>query len=715
MPLTSCRRLLSSALVGISVVLAACAHRPASGPGPSEAPLGEPALQAARPAATPGAMFAPLPWRPPTDARLASGVPGHAYWQNTADYVIAVELDAEHRRLSGRQVVTYTNHSPDRLDYIWVHLEQNLFHPMSKGARLTRPGGRFGNRDDHEGGLILGPVVELRTGERPSESRPAPNDNRTLVQPETVSWQDLVGPNAGPIEPAILDMNVFDTVGRIDLAEPLQPGGIIRLAFEFTFEIPAYGSDRLGIERVEQGTIFQIAQWFPAICKYDDVHGWNHLPYLGQGEFFTDFGTYEVFITVPRNHLVAATGVLQNEAQVLTPAQTARLEQARRTSRTVLVRSADEVGDPQSRPAGAGPLTWHFKAHDVRTFAWASSEAFIWDAATVHDSSVRTLVHSFYPAEALPLWGQSTDMLRFAIEGYNARWFEYPYPTAINVNGIVGGMEYPMIVFCRERRNERGLYGVTTHEIGHNWFPMIVNTDEKRYAWMDEGLTTFINYYSTLERYPDDEPRRGNARPFVPSMLRDDQQPLMTPSDQVRPGALGMLMYAKTAVGLVMLREYILGPERFDFAFRRYIREWAFKSPQPEDFFRCMQDASGEDLTWFWRGWFYETGLLDQAVTAVEPERDRAGNPTGDMLVTFENLRELVMPLEYDVFFADGSVRRHMLPVEAWYTTNRWVTRVRTDGRTIVRIIVDPRELLPDINPDNNVWEQPVVIVPPAP
>lgn len=701
---------LRSVLFALITLLASCRSAPAPEPPPPAAPA--PAPSAFR---TPGpraqeTIFSPLPWRESSDLRLASGVPGRSYWQNRADYTIDVTLDEAARRLTGHETITYTNNSPHTLEYIWINLEQNLFNPSSKGARLTTPGGRFGNRDNHVGGFELGPVRRLDLPQIPSEADSANPTNMPPPPPTPLNQPSSRGPAIRE-----LTWHVFDTVARLDLDPPLPPGGVLRLELDFAFTIPAYGSDRLGIDNCADGPVFQIAQWFPAICKYDDVNGWNHLPYLGQGEFYTDFGDYHVNITVPRSHIVVAPGILQNPEEVLTQSQRDRLAQASKSHDTVIIRSAEEVTDPASRPAGEGPLTWRFFAQNIRTFAFATSAAFIWDAAAVQGSSVNTLAQSAYPREALPLWSQSTDMLRFAIEGYNARWFEYPWPVATNVNGIVGGMEYPQIIFCRARREERGLWGVTTHEIGHNWFPMIVSNDERRYPWMDEGFNTFINYYSTLERYPDAEPGRGNARTFAPNMLEPEQQPMMTWADQVRPGRLGSLMYTKTAAGLVTLREYVLGPDRFDFAFRRYIREWAFKSPRPEDFFRTMQDATGEDLTWFWRGWFYETGTLDQGVVSVEHPVDDSGAPTGKALVTFDTTGGLVFPVEFTVTYDDGSSETRSLPVEAWFTTTRWTTQWDAPGKTIVKIELDPRGLLPDVNPQNDTWERPKAVTAEAP
>jgi hypothetical protein len=384
--------------------------------------------------------------------------------------------------------------------------------------------------------------------------------------------------------------------------------------------------------------------------------------------------------------------VLTNPEQVYTEEQRQRIAKARQSAETVVIRGEDEVGEKESRPAGEGPLTWRFHADQVRTFAWASSEAFILDAASLGD----TLLQSAYYAEVAGAWSKSTQMLRAAIGGYNKRWFPYPYPMATNVAGVEGGMEYPMIIFCRGN-NERGLYEVTTHEIGHTWFPMVVNTDERRHAWMDEGFNTFINTYSAEDYFgppPAGRGRRGGGMLSMAAM-GSSQVPIMTPADQLNGMQLGMLEYFKTGEGLKLLREQILGPERFDFAFRTYIRRWAFKSPQPADFFRTMEDAAGVDLAWFWRGWFAEAATLDQAVDGVRGRQ-----------ITFTNLGRMVMPLRYKVTFEDQSTEEHEVPVQAWFSTDR-ITRTLESRKPIVEVQVDPSRTFPDANRKNNAWKRP--------
>ncbi len=616
--------------------------------------------------------FDPLDLPAPSDARLGSGAPGPGYWQQRADYVIEASLDPETRRVSGREVITYTNNSPSELEHVWLHLEQNLYRADSVGARAGGEDfGLGGVPKDFVGGLEIGGVR---------------------------------------VDGADATLKIYDTLGRIDLARPLAAkGGTVSIEVSWAFVIPPNGSDRMGFQESGDGPVFQVAQWFPAVAKYDDVHGWNTLPYMSVGEFYTDFGDYQVSITVPGDHIVGATGVLQNESEVLTEAQRERLARARTSTETVLIVPEEEIGAPRTRIAGDGKLIWKFRAENVRTFAWASSRAFIWDAAAVNGDANKpggTLAMSLYTRDALPLWSESTDMLRFAIEGYNQKWFTYPYPVATNVNGIVPGMEYPMIIFCSERKDRYELYSVTTHEIGHNWFPMVVNTDERRHAWMDEGFNTFINYYSEIARlgevghYFDFD---GWAGEFEGGFL----QPMETNPDRMGPHKLGWLAYDKPAWMLVTLRERVLGPERFDAAFRAYIRRWAFKSPQPSDFFRTMEDVSGMDLAWFWRAWVFGTGTPDQSITRVWT--NRALTQARISLATEGDAEDgshaMYLPVHLRVTFDDGGVEDVELPAEIWSRSSEWTTSVKLDGRAIQRVEIDPEGVYPDIDRSNNVWE----------
>jgi len=608
-------------------------------------------------------IFSPLNLPPPNDVRTAAGLPGPAYWQPGADYDISATLDDTNKSITARATITYTNHSPDDLSYLWLHLEQNAFRPDSAGSLMRENEGRFGNRNPFIGGFTIGNVT-------------------------------VNGRAAKLLE--------YGTVGRIDLDTPLKAKGArATIDIEYSFNIPSYGADRMGIHDSPDGPIFEFAQWFPAMCVYDDVYGWNTLPYLGQGEFYTNVGSFNVALTVPRNHIVVATGLLQNPNDVLTPTQIDRLATARKSKDTVAIRTPEEVKDPASRPTGDGPLTWKFKADSVRTFAWASSKAFIWDAAGIDwGDGTGVLVQAAFGADAMPTWHENAVRdLRFATEHYSQKWFRYPYPSATNVNGVCGGMEYPMIIFCGARRDPRGLFGVTSHEIGHNWFPMTVSTDERRHAWMDEGFNTFINHYAAKEKFPDYTGGRGNPRELTGFMQQPRQQPMDIPADQVMDGRLGQLQYAKPAAALVLLRDYVLGPERFDPAFRQYISAWAFKSPRPADFFRCIENGAGADLSWFWRGWVYGTGTLDQAVERADYIDKRSLSA-----VTFLNLGELVMPLKYKVTYDDGTEEIRTAPVEAWFSTNRFTATLDKPGKRVKRIELDPDKMLPDTNLSNNVW-----------
>ncbi len=607
--------------------------------------------------------FAPLELPAPSLQRMASGEPGPAYWQQRVDYHIAATLDASTHRIRATQTVTYTNHAPVALEALWLQLDQNLFAEGSLGDALITPDSRW--RGAFSGGGFQITRIEVI------------HNNRRYT-------------------PRYL---IDDTRMRLALEEPLAPnGGQLKLEIDFGFTVPEYGADRMGRLQVARGTIYEIAQWYPRLYVFDDVHGWNVAPYLGQGEFYLEYGDFELELTVPRNFIVVATGKLLNPEEVLTPTQRQRLEQARQSADPVFIITPDEVGRPETRPSGSGPLTWRFRAENVRDVAWAASPAFIWDAASWQE----VLVMSVYPHEGLgtpeqPGWEASTRYVRHSIAHYSEHWFPYPYPVAINVAGVVGGMEYPMIVFCSVRARGEALFGVTDHEIGHSWFPMIVGSDERRYAWMDEGFNTFINYYAHQAFYGSTSRRSQLMEAaYIARMMQDTllHQPIMTYPDHIRPQALGFVAYRKPGYGLRLLREYVLGPERFDEAFRTYIRRWAFKHPQPADFFRTIENVAGEDLDWFWRGWFYTTDLLDQAIDSVQVSPE-------ETVVQLHNRQHLVFPVVLEATYADGRTMRHRFPVALWATGVR--QQVRLPG-SVVRLQLDPDGLLPDIDRTNNVW-----------
>ena len=619
------------------------------------------------------ALFDPqLDMEPGTVYRSGSGQPGPQYWQNQADYQINVSLDDQAQTLSGEVAITYVNNSPNPLDYIWLQLDQNKFRADSRGSLTTPAGGNRFGRDSYTSGYQL----------------------------QSVSIQQPKGKATTP------EYLVNDTRMRITMPQPLAAqGGKLIIRINYSFRIPQYGADRMGILPTSHGDIYEIAQWYPRMAVYDDVEGWNNLPYLGAGEFYLEYGTFDYTVEVPWNYIVVGSGELVNPKEVLTSTQMQRLDQARQSDSTVMIRTAEEVTQPESRPQQNGRLTWHFRMNQSRDIAWAASPAFIWDAARINlPNDEQSLAMSVYPVEvqADTAWGRSTEYVKASIEHYSEKWYPYTYPVAINVAGIVGGMEYPGIVFCSARATTAGLWGVTDHEFGHNWFPMIVGSNERKYAWMDEGFNTFINIYSTRAfNQGEYVSGRDSVERIVPAMMSPRAEPILTYPDVLQGYNLGVNAYFKPAIGLVMLREVILGPERFDPAFQEYIQRWAFKHPMPDDFFRTMENISGEDLAWFWKEWFVEDWKLDQAVTSVSYVNQ---DPSQGSLITLSNNDQMAMPVVMDVTQADGTTTRVDLPVEIWQRGSEWTARVNTTGK-ITNVTLDPEKMLPDYNPSNDVWQ----------
>lgn len=592
--------------------------------------------------------------------REGSGRPGPQYWQQRVDYTIAVSLDTATHTVAGRETIRYTNRSPDTLRYVWLQLDQNLFRDDSRGALLNPPDARFAARG-FRGGFVLDRVESVRR-------RLTTTENGTLM--------------------------------RVELDRPLPPGAITSLEIGFSFQVPEHGADRMGRERFAEGWLYEIAQWYPRLAVYDDVRGWNTEQYLGQGEFYLEYGDIDFAITVPRGFIVAGTGRLTNPLEVLTVQQRARLARALQSDSTVAIIAKNEVGQSSTRPAGtSATLTWRFTAQNVRDVAWAAAPNFIWDASGWNG----ILMQSFYPPVADSIWRESTRMVRHSIKHYSEKWFPYPYPTAINVNGPVGGMEYPMIVFCRNRRSREGLFGVTTHELGHQWFPMTVGSNERLYAWMDEGFNTFINIYSARAYFPDQAwlRTRGQADQWAQFAATGRDEPGITPADRVTPDLLGQVAYNKPATGLYLLRHAILDSTRFDMAFREYIRRWAFKHPTPADFFRSMEDGVGEDLSYFWRGWFLRTDVVDQAVDSVRTRTDSSG--TSFTAIFLSSPGGLPMPADLRLTFGDGSIENTRLPVEAWLEGNHF-TYVRSFPKELVKVEIDPDKNFPDVRRQNNTW-----------
>ncbi|MDA9056611.1 M1 family metallopeptidase [Flavobacteriaceae bacterium] len=612
-----------------------------------------------------------------TATRSASGKPGHAYWQNSADYTIDVNLNETTKEISGSETITYTNNSPDALDFLWMQLDQNLFKLDSRGKAIVPiRGSRNGDKgQDFDGGYGINTIKLIyKKGRRSTEV----NTTYTIV----------------------------DTRMKVNLPTALEAnGGTVGIKIDFSFTSPDYGSDRMGVLETKNGRIFTLAQWYPRMSVYDDVSGWNTLPYLGAGEFYLEYGTFDVNITAPATHLVVCSGALLNPSEVYTAEQQNRMKTAESSDATVMIRSEAEVTQPSSRPTNTPTLTWKFRIENARDVAWASSASFILDAARINlPSGKKSIAMSAYPAESVgqDAWTRSTEYTKASIEHYSEKWLEYPYPAAINVAGNEGGMEYPGIVFCNFESKTERLWGVTDHEFGHIWFPMIVGSNERLHAWMDEGFNTFINSLST-EAFNNGEYKepKSNMHRMSSVFVNDRLEPIYTSPDNLKERNLGVLAYYKPSTGLILLREQILGPERFDEAFTAYIDRWAYKHPTPDDFFRTMENVSGEDLRWFWRSWFINSWKLDQAVTEVKYVKN---DPSQGAIITIENLEKMPMPVVIEIKTKSGKVTRKTLPVEIWKRNVSWSFKVDTTEE-LTRVVIDPDFVLPDTNSKNNKWK----------
>ena len=649
-----------------------------SGPRPVQ-PARPLALPAFQPAIADTGIFSPAPLPPANDLRRADGAPGRGYWQQRADYTIRVALDTTEKRISGSATIRYRNNSPDTLRYVWLQLDQNLFRPGSVGSLLFASESRFGG-SGFKGGFEIDRVTQC-------VDTAGPGRRRTRAR----------RPGAAPPRcPAVsLKTRVDDTMMYTDLVRPIAPGGSTLLELNYAFNVPEHGADRMG----RDGSLYEIAQWYPRLAVYDDVNGWNTDPYLGQAEFYLDYGTIEYEVTLPAGYIVAGTGVLQNPADVLTEPQRARLAAAAKSDTTVHILTEPELRSGTARPDRQGSLTWRFRAENVRDAAWAASPEYLWDASSWQG----ILVQAYYRPSALETWKDAARMSRYSIEEYSTRWFRYPYPQISAIEGPVSGMEYPMVAMEARGQSGPDLFRVVTHEIGHSWYPMIVGSDERRYAWMDEGFNTFINTFAEEGFWQrDDSATRLQEQQLV---VRTDQaptaQPIMTPANRYKTsGNLLSLAYVKPSIALLTLRNKVLLPTVFDSAFREYTRRWAFKHPQPADFFRTIEEISGRDLSWFWRGFFYTTAALDQSVELVKQE---TGGPTQ---VTVANLGDAVMPVELQLTYDDGSTELVKLPVEIWYLGDRYGYQDHS-GKTIVVATVNPDGTLPDAIPSNDAWKRP--------
>lgn len=705
-------------------------------------------------------------FRSPNIYRTASGAPGHAYWQQEADYKIEVALDDENQSITAQSTITYTNNSPDTLRYLWVQLDQNRFKKDSIGPQSQASG-------------------DL---DRVSFSRM----ESMLTQEEFPAGYELTEISNEDGEP--LAHYVNDTMLRLDLDEPLKSGESVTFNINWQFNIieAEVLGGRGGYEYFEDdgNYLYEMAQWFPRMAAYYDAEGWQNKQFIGNGEFALEFGDYRVEITVPADHIVASTGVLQNPDEVLTSTQRERLEKARNSDKPVKIVTEEEALENQ-KEGTSNTKTWIFEADKVRDFAWASSRKFIWDAQGYKKNDTNVLAMSYYPEEGNPLWERySTASIIHTIEHYNDYSFDYPYPVAISVNGPVGGMEYPMITFNGPRpyvdedsgekyyskRTKYGLISVIIHEIGHIYFPMVVNSDERQWTWMDEGINTYLQFLAEQKWEKDYPSWRGEPRNITSYMASSNQMPIMTNSESILQ--FGNNAYGKPATALNILRETIVGRELFDFAFRQYAQRWKFKRPTPEDLFRTIEDASGVDLDWFWRGWFYSTDHVDIALEQVnqltintqDPEIEKAWqeqqenaepeslttqrnadvnykihqqpdltdfyNENDDYTVTnadrnkyqelieglneeqremlkngsnfyvldFVNKGGLVMPILLDLQFEDGSKEHVRIPAEVWRRSPEKVSKLLIRDKTLTQVVVDPNWETADVDTSNNYW-----------
>tara|TARA_Y100000385_G_scaffold107428_1_gene111546 strand:- start:473 stop:2617 length:2145 start_codon:yes stop_codon:yes gene_type:complete len=690
----------------------------------------------------------------PNVYRTASGAPGHAYWQNTADYEMDIVLDDENQRIYGVEKINYTNKSPDNLEYLWIQLDQNMRNPQSETYKISQ-----GNIKD---GVSLYEYFNLF---------------HTFPGGFNI---DYVNDEKG--DPFLVKVN--HTMMRVDLTEPLQSGDSLTIDIKWWYNI----NDRMEIGgrsgyeyfKEEDNYLYTIAQFFPRMAVYSDVTGWQNKQFLGRGEFTLPFGDYDVRLTVPSDMVVGATGEIQNVGEVLTSEQQLRLEKARTSDKPVIIVSQDEA-TKNEKSRSTDTKTWHFKAQNVRDYGWCASRKFIWDAQGVQFGDRTVMAMSLYPKEGNPMWEMySTKAIVLTLETYSKFTFDYPYPVAYSINGKSIGMEYPMICFNGGRTDKEGKFSdnvkyrtilVIIHEVGHNYFPMIINSDERQWTWMDEGINTFLQYQT--ERAWTDETgklfpsRRGPAKLIVPYMKGDKRyiSPIMTNSESIFQ--FGNNAYGKPCTALNILRETVMGPELFDYAFKIYANRWKFKHPSPADFFRTMEDASSVDLDWFWRGWFYTTDHCDVVITDVEQlkvdiQKPKDGdspktiakkvkklskvdkvNPMLQAIKSAENpakafdrikanltdvrkeildkevylcqvdlkmIGGLVMPVILKLEYEDGSNDEVRIPAEIWRMQNelleKTVSKVLVTNKPVIKVVLDPNLETADTDISNNVWSK---------
>ena len=663
--------------VCLSIVLlfaAACA--------PSGVPQAAPAAQLSKQAPTgpaagnsaydPLKTFAPLSLPDPVNRyRSSDGAPGPDYWQNSADYEIHASLDPEKKELTATEVITYTNNSPDALTSLWLQLDQNTYRRDSRGAAADGS-----EQTEFTDGFLLD-SVEVDSGSRHGK----------------------------------VDYVVSDTRMQIPLVQALKArGGQLRIRIQYHYTVPGLFGGRTSWVETPKGAIYDIAQWYPRMAVYDDLCGWDTQPYLFN-EFYLEYGRFDYYVTVPSNMIVAGSGELQNPTEVLAKTLLQRLDEARNSDRTVVIRSAADIDDPTSSLRTSGTQTWHYRMEKTRDVAFSASSAFVWDAARIRlPDGAHSLAMSFYPVESGgdAAWGRSTEYLKHAVEEFSRRWSVYPYPVAVNVAGGSSGMEYPGLIFDGTKDKGKDLFWITAHEIGHTWFPMVVGFNERRNAWMDEGFNTFIDTYESDDfqngvygpkRDSEYAPGGGHPADEILPVLNDPNAPvILTRADAIKEKYRHPVTYFKSALGLALLREQILGPQRFDWAFRKFIRDWSFRHPSPSDFFRAMESEGGEDLSWFWRGWYMNNWTLDLAVQGVK-------YTNGDVQITIANRGQLVMPARVQVVFEDGSNTHVQLPVETWIQNTVFTLHLKSK-QAVVSVVIDPDHAIPDNDRTNNEWKK---------
>ncbi len=681
----------------------------------------------------------------PNSYRTGAGAPGPAYWQQRADYEIAVVLNDEDQSITGNEIITYYNNSPSTLNFLWIQLDQNIRAKDSDKYKINE---RF----------YAGYSVDAKR--LPHLTFDADFDGGFRI----ISIEDIEGNG--------LSFHRVKTMMRIDLAEPLKPGSVVKFQIDWNYLIGNRRDDdeRSGYEYFpkDDNYLYAIAQFYPRMAVFDDFNGWQNKQFLGQGEFTLNFGNFDVKITAPADHVIAATGSLENESLVLNSIQLERLQNARASFDAPVVIITEEEAVLNEGSRSDQTKTWHYKADNVRDFAWVSSRKFIWDAQAVQLDQKTTMAMSLYPKEGNPLWEQeSTKAVVNTLKTYSEMTIEYPYPVAISVHTAAIGMEYPMICFNYGRPDKKGNYSSMTkwsmisviiHEVGHNFFPMIINSDERQWSWMDEGLNTFLETKTSMEWYPEMPIQLGTPATIKDFMSgeKDFMRPIMTNSENIL--FFGNNAYSKPSAALFLLRETIMGPELFDYSFKEYARRWAFKHPKPADFFRTMEDASATDLDWFWRGWFYTTDHVDINLQGVswyvlsEPVskfqskykstyvdgtkltdfqatpqpwyvfKDKKGliddylHPVNQDAVMekfigknayelfFRNDGGLISPIIIKWIYEDGTSEIEQIPAEIWRINELNVSKVFIKEKVVSQIILDPLDQTADVNFQNNYF-----------